>query len=70
MERKRLKSKSEKVKFSWESGFISKPGDGEVLDVDSYQDEYVDGYVILLIISFMRSSTPCSCPDSFGGFKC
>lgn len=47
------KSKSEKVKFSWEAGFIAKPGDGEVLDVDSYQDEYVDGYVILLIISFI-----------------
>lgn len=47
------KSKSEKVKFSWEAGFIAKPGDGEVLDVDSYQEEYVDGYVILLIISFI-----------------
>lgn len=47
------KSKSEKVKFSWEGGFIAKPGDGEVLDVDSYQDDYVDGFVILLITSFI-----------------
>ena len=47
------KSKSEKVKFSWEAGFLAKPGDGEVFDVDSYQEEYVDGFVILLIISFI-----------------
>ena len=47
------KSKLEKVKFSWKAGLIAKPGDGEVHDFTSYRDQYVDIYVILLIISFI-----------------